>query len=135
MQRIILLTSLLLLTCAATTSAQSPATKPPVVTIVIVLKHPDPSPANVAKLIAALGRARTVAASLHDPGKARLHESTFAGDGAGTFIVTVEYPSLQAMAEAEPRTRASAEWQQVIGGVMASGFKPVSQSLVTEVPY
>ena len=82
-----------------------------------------------------MGKARTVAASLHDPGKARLHASTFAGDGAGTYIVTVEYPSLQAMAEAQPRTQASAEWQQVIAGLMASGFKPVSESLVTEVPY
>lgn len=135
MQRIMLLTSLLLLTCAATTSAQSPTTKPPVVTMVIVLKHPDPSPANVAKLIAALAKARTVAASLHDPGNARLHESTFSGEGAGTYIITVEYPSLQAMAEAEPRMEASAEWRQAIGGVMASGFKPVSQSLVTEVPF
>jgi hypothetical protein len=135
MRRNILLSGLLLLAAATAGSAQTPPAKPPMVTIVIVLKHPDPSPANVAKLVAALSKARTVAASLHNPGKARLYASTYAGDGAGDFIVTVEFPNLQALAEAEPRMQASAEWQQVIGGLMASGFKPVSQSLVTEVPY
>jgi hypothetical protein len=135
MRKNILLTSLFLLATALTASAQTPPAKPPMVTIVIVLKNPDPSPANVAKLMAALGKARTVAVSLHNPGKARLYAATFAGDEAGTFIVTVEFPSLQALGEADPRMQASAEWQKVIGELMGSGFKPVSQSLVTEVPY
>jgi hypothetical protein len=135
MRKIILLTNLFLLATALTASAQTPPAKPPMVTIVIVLKNPDPSPANVAKLMAALVKARTVAASLHNPGKARLYAATYAGNEAGTFIVTVEFPNLQALAEADPRLQASAEWQKVIGELVGSGFKPVSQSLVTEVPY
>jgi hypothetical protein len=62
------------------------------------------------------------------PGKAPLYASTYASDEAGTFIVTVEFPNLQALAEAAPRIQASAEWQQVIGGLMASGFRPSATS-------
>jgi hypothetical protein len=135
MRRNILLSSLVILAAAVTGSAQTPAAKPPGVTIVIVLQNPNSSPANVAKLVAGLAKARKIAATYKDPGKARLYASTYAGNEAGSFVITVEYPSMLAMAQAEGRMQASKEWQDMVAEVMATGFKPVSQSLVTEVPY
>jgi hypothetical protein len=135
MRRNILLTGLVVLAFAVTGSAQSPPAKPPGVTVVIVLQNQDASPANVAKLVAAMAKARTISATYKEVGKARLFANTYGGNEAGSFIITVEYPSMQAMAAGNGRMQASKEWQQMVGEVMASGFKPVSQSLVTEVPY
>lgn len=135
MRRNILFAGLIMLATAVTGTAQTPAAKPPPVAVVIVLQPPDGSPATFAKLTASLAKARTIAAKLGNPGKARLYAPSFGGTDVNTCVIVVEYPSLLAMAEAEPKMAASAEWQAMVGEIMGGGFKLVSQSLVTEVVY
>ena len=57
------------------------------------------------------------------------------GDGAGRVIVTIEHPSLEALAQSQAKLNASPEFQQWQTDARASGIKQVSSSLVTELRF
>ena len=50
-------------------------------------------------------------------GTTRVWEATLAGDGTGTVVVGVEYPSLAAYAESTTKVSADAEWQKLMAGL------------------
>jgi hypothetical protein len=55
------------------------------------------------------------------------------GEGAGRVIVTVEHPSLAALAQSSAKLQASPEFQKWQTDAVASGIKQLSNSLVTEL--
>ena len=62
----------------------------------------------------------------------RVWQATLAGDGVGTVVVGVEYPSLTAFAEGEKKVQADPEYQQVIAG-LAEIRTLVARSLYDEI--
>jgi hypothetical protein len=47
----------------------------------------------------------------------RVWEATIAGDGSGTVVVGIEYPSLAAYAEGTEKMGADAEWTALLAGM------------------
>ena len=50
-------------------------------------------------------------------GTTRVWEATLAGDGTGTVVVGVEYPSLAAYAESTTKVSADSEWKAMIASL------------------
>jgi len=127
--RSILVTSCAIAAIASVSSAQAPSAAPPRVTEVIVLDVGS----NMQKFFDLTKRADAITKELQNPGKARYWISSWAGSEAGHVIVTIEFPSLLAMAQAEAKMNASPEFQKWIAEAQASGIKQLSQSIVTEL--
>src|SRR3990172_12156021 len=53
----------------------------------------------------------------------RVWEATLAGDGTGTVVVGIEYPSLAAFAENSTKVQADPEGQKLIAGVEDGGAR------------
>ena len=67
-------------------------------------------------------------------GKARIWIAKFAGPDANRVVVTVEYPSMVAMAQSLSKVNASPEWAQLVADAQATNIRPVSNSVVVEPP-
>jgi hypothetical protein len=131
----IFLIGTLLLLVAGVATAQSPPAKEPAVAQIIVLDvGPNPS-AAIPKLIDMMKRGNALAQKTGNHGKARLWVNTFAGPQAGTLIVVIETPSLGLLAADGAKMRMDPEWAKLFADVEATGFKVLSESLATEVPF
>lgn len=67
-------------------------------------------------------------------GKARIWMSEFAGPNSNRVIVTVEYPNMVAMAQSLSKVNASPEWAQLVADAQATEIKPISNSVLVEMP-
>ena len=65
-----------------------------------------------------------------NPGARTLWGAGFAGTATGTTILTVEYPSMSAMAEANGKTFASKEYQALSTEFQSAGMSFTSNSLM-----
>ena len=89
--------------------------------------------ANAAQFVALTKRATEIQDKLGSPGEQRVWAPAFGDQVAGVVIVTVEYPSFLAMAQAQAKSAASAEWQAFVQKVAAAGNRLVSNTLATDV--
>lgn len=101
----------------------------PRVTQVIVL---DVGP-HMRKFSDRSARAKSIAEKYESAGKARYWTATMAGPDTGRVIVTIEFPSLSALAESVTRMSASPEYAQLVADAEASGIKRLSVSVVSEL--
>jgi len=113
-------------------AADAPAPRAAHVTEVIVL---DVGAANMQKFMDLANRASAITKQLQVAGTVRYYVGTWAGEGSGHVIVTVEYPSLLSLAQAEAKTSASPEFRQWQTDAANSGIKQLSSSLVTELRF
>ena len=68
-----------------------------------------------------------------NPGERTLWGAGFAGTATGTTILTVEYPSMSAMAEANGKTFASKEYQALSTEFQSAGMSFTSNSLMFNI--
>ena len=125
----ILMSSCLLASAMAISAADAPAA--PHVTEVIVVDIGG----NMQKFQELAKRVDGISKQLHVGGTVRYHLATWAGEGSGRVIVTVEYPSLTALADSGAKMNASPEFRKWQADAQASGIKVLSQSLVTELRF
>jgi len=113
----------------AVSGADAPA--PPHVIEVIVLDVG----ANMQKFIDQSNRATAIMKKLQVGGTVRYYRSSWAGEGTGHVIVTIEYPSLVAFAQGTSKLDASPDFQRWRADAAASGIKELSSSIVTELRF
>jgi hypothetical protein len=119
----------LLASATAISAADAPAA--PHVTEVIVVDVGG----GMQKFQELAKRVDAISKQLHVGGTVRYHLATWAGEGAGRVIVTVEYPSLTALADSSAKMNASPEFRKWQADAQASGIKVLSESLVTELKF
>jgi ribosomal protein S5 len=90
---------------------------------------------NMQKFMELSKRAAEIAKQVHAGGTVRYYMTTWAGDGAGRVVVTIEHQSLAALAQSEATLNASPEFRKWQADVAASGIKELSSSLVTELRF
>jgi hypothetical protein len=99
----------------------------PVVLRVVVIETD-----NLDGYLKELDKSQAIRKRLQSPSVIRAWRARFAGDNAGTVIVSVEYPSLEAMARDEAKGAADPEWSAWLKG-LDKMRKIVSDSLYTEL--
>ncbi|HUK00844.1 MAG TPA: hypothetical protein VLW26_01040 [Steroidobacteraceae bacterium] len=110
-------------------AADTPA--PPHVTEVIVLDVGS----HMQKFMELANRASAITKQIQAGGTVRYYVSTWAGEGSGHVIVTVEHASLAALAQSDAKMNASPEFRKWQADADASGIKQLSNSLVTELKF
>ena len=65
--------------------------------------------------------------------KRRYMQASLAGPSTGTVAVVIEYPSLAAMAAAQEKLQADAEWQKYIDKFTETGMTVQSNSIWVEL--
>jgi hypothetical protein len=110
-------------------SSVAAAQEPPRVTNVIVFDVG----ADMAKFTELSKRARAIREKYQSTGKVRLWMSAFAGPNTNRVVVTVEYPSLVAMAQSWSKVTASPEWQKLIADARVTNIKRLSDSVLIEM--
>jgi hypothetical protein len=125
----ILMASCLIASALAVSAADAPA--PPHVVEVIVLDVGT----NMQKFQELANRIAAISKKQQAGGTVRYYVSTWSGEGAGRVIVTVEHPSLAALAQSQARRMASPDFQKWQADAQASGLKQLSSSLVTELRF
>jgi hypothetical protein len=118
-----------LLFVAATAPAASPPVEGPAVTEVLVFDVG----ANFQKFMELSKRADAVSKKYGSTGKARMWAAAYAGRDSGAVIVTVEHPSLVALARSAAKVEPSPEWRQLVADAQASSIKLMSDSIVVEL--
>ena len=121
--------SCLLAATMAISAADAPA--PPHVTEVIVVDVGG----NMQKFEELAKRVDGITKQLHAGGTVRYFVATWAGEGSGRVIVTIEHPSLAALEQSGQKMSASPEFRKWQADAQASGIKVVSESLVTELRF
>ncbi len=74
-------------------------------------------PGQMDAYLAKVKQLQGITKRLGTPGTTRVWEATLAGDGTGTVVVGVEYPSLAAYAESTTKVQADAEWKTLMAGL------------------
>ncbi|MGH9503486.1 MAG: hypothetical protein ACRD20_11610 [Terriglobales bacterium] len=114
---------ILLLVCAASSAAF--AQKATVLRVVVVKTD------NPTAYVQEIEKGRQIMKSLGVPGLTRVWQARFAGPEAGSIVVSIEYPSMEAFTEAYNKTNASSDYQNWIKG-LDKIRKIVSDSIYTE---
>jgi hypothetical protein len=102
------------------------AAAPTVVRVIVVQTD------NLDAYLKELERGRALLKRLEIPEEIRVFQARFAGPETGAVVVTVEFPSMAALAEAESKTAADAEYQTWLKG-LDKLRKIVSDSLYNEL--
>jgi hypothetical protein len=89
---------------------------------------------DLAKFTELSKRAQTINQKYASTGKARMWLAAIAGPDSNRVIVTVEYPSLVAMAQSISKVNSSPEWMQLVADAQATSIRPISNSVVVEIP-
>jgi hypothetical protein len=113
----------LLFVCAATSAAF--AQKATVVRVVVVKTD------NPAAYAQEIEKGRQVMKGLGVQATTRVFQARFAGPEAGAVVVSIEYPSMDAFADAYKKTSASSDYQNWLKD-LDKVRKIVSDSLYTE---
>lgn len=82
--------------------------------------------------LARLADTIAIAQELSPDGKWRVWVASYSGTSTGTVYVTVEYPSMAAMAAADEASDASAEFQASIARLAELGRTIVSRAILNE---
>jgi len=98
-----------LVVCALSNAAL--AQKGPVSRVIIVKTD------NLGAYVQQIEKGKTLMKSLGMQGQPRVWRASFAGPEAGTIVVTIEYPSLAALASDYAKVSASSEYQEWIKGL------------------
>jgi hypothetical protein len=114
---------ILLLVCAASSAAF--AQKATVLRVVVVKTD------NPTAYVQEIEKGRQIMKSLGVQGLTRVWQARFAGPEAGSVVVSIEYPSMEAFTEAYNKTNASSDYQNWIKG-LDKIRKIVSDSIYTE---
>lgn len=114
---------ILLLVCAASSSAF--AQKGAVLRVVMIKTD------NPAAYIQEIEKGRQILKSLGVQATTRVWQARFAGPEAGGIVASIEYPSMDAFADAYKKTSASADYQNWLKD-LDKIRKIVSDSLYTE---
>jgi hypothetical protein len=114
---------ILLLVCAASSSAF--AQKATVLRVVVVKTD------NPAAYAQEIEKGRQIIRSLGVQQITRVWQARFAGPEAGSMVVSIEYPSMEAFTEADAKEHASSDYQNWLKG-LDKVRKIVSDSLYTE---
>ena len=112
-----------LLVCAVSSAAV--AQKATILRVVVVKTD------NPAAYTQELEKGRQIMKSLGVQATTRVWLARFAGPEAGSMVVSIEYPSIEAFAEAYSKTNASSEYQAWVKG-LDKFRKIVSDSLYNE---
>lgn len=87
---------------------------------------------KVDEYVKEIERGKGIFQRLQSTGKIRMWRARFAGPNAGTVVVSVEYPSLSALAADDAKTASDQEFQTWLKG-LDKIRKIVSDSLYTEM--
>jgi ABC-type sugar transport system substrate-binding protein len=115
--------AVLLVVCLASSAAF--AQKATVLRVVVV-KTDDP-----ATYVQEIEKGRQLMKSLGIQGQTRVWQARFAGPEAGLVVVSIEYPSMVALADAYAKSNASSDYQAWLKG-LDKIRKIVSDSLYSE---
>jgi hypothetical protein len=121
------LTVLLGLIVLAGSSAVAAAAEPVVLRVIVV--ETDNLDGYMKEV---LEKSMPMRKRLQSPAVIRVWRARFAGDNAGDVVVSVEYPSLEAMARDEAKGAADPEWSAWLKG-LDKMRKIVSDNLYTEL--
>ena len=72
---------------------------------------------NVSGYVAELKKGQQLMKRLGSSGQIRVWRARFAGQDTGTVVVSVEYPSLVALAQDDAKAAADAEWAAWLKGL------------------
>jgi hypothetical protein len=111
---------------AADPTSADGAAGPTVVRVLVVQTD------NLDAYLKEIERGRALLKRLEIPEVIRVFQARFAGPEAGAVVVTVEFPSMAALAEAEVKTAADAEYQTWLKG-LDKLRKIISDSLYNEL--
>ena len=115
--------AVLLLVCAASTAAFAQKTT---VLRVVVVKTDNP-----AAYVQEIEKGRQIMKGLGVQQTMRVWQARFAGPEAGAVVVSIEYPSMDAFADAFKKTSASSDYQNWLKD-LDKVRKIVSDSIYTE---
>jgi ABC-type sugar transport system substrate-binding protein len=115
--------AVLLLVCAASTAAFAQKTT---VLRVVVVKTDNP-----AAYVQEIEKGRQIMKGLGVQQTTRVWQARFAGPEAGAAVVSIEYPSMDAFADAFKKTSASSDYQNWLKD-LDKVRKIVSDSIYTE---
>lgn len=120
---------LLLLLVVALLVSVSPSAQAadPVVLRVIVVQTDD-----MTGYLKEIENAKAINKRLSGSSTVRVWKARFAGDEAGSVVVSIEYPSLMAMAQDEQKSQADPEYKALLGR-LDKMRKIVSDSLYNEL--
>ena len=107
-------------------SALALAAEPVVLRVIVVQTD------NLDGYLKELDKSQPMRKRLQSPAVIRAWRARFAGENAGAVVVSVEYPSLEAMARDEAKGAADPEWSAWLKG-LDKMRKIVSDSLYTEL--
>ena len=107
-------------------SAVALAAEPVVLRVIVVQTD------NLDGYLKELDKSQPMRKRLQSPAVIRAWRARFAGENAGDIVVSVEYPSLEAMARDEAKGAADPEWSAWLKG-LDKMRKIVSDSLYTEL--
>jgi hypothetical protein len=115
---------------AITSSRVASAQEAPHVTNVIVFDVGT----DLAKFTALSKRANAISEKYGSTGKARIWIAAFAGPDSDRVVVAVEYPNMVSMVQSMNKVNASPEWRQLLADAQATHIKPISNSVLVELP-
>ncbi len=122
-RNIVMAVVICLLVCAASSAAF--AQKGTVLRVVVVKTD------NPAAYVQEIEKGRQIMKSLGVQATTRVWQARFAGPEAGAMVVSIEYPSMEAFADAYKKTNASTDYQNWVKG-LDKIRKIVSDSIYTE---
>jgi hypothetical protein len=100
---------ILLIVCALSSAAL--AQKATVLRVVVVKTD------NPAAYVQEIEKGRQIMKSLGVQAETRVWQARFAGQDAGTVVVTIEFPNMAAFAEGDTKTHASTDYQNWVKGL------------------
>ena len=84
---------------------------------------------NTRALLAEAQKTREIFKRLGINAQRRYLQATLAGDQSGSIAVTIEYPSLKSLAEAQEKLADDKEWQDYIERITDKGMTVESNSI------
>jgi hypothetical protein len=84
---------------------------------------------NTDALLAEAEKTREIFKRLGIDAKRRYLQASLAGDQTGSIAVTIEYPNLKSLAEAQEKLQDDKEWQDYIQGFTEKGMTVESNSI------
>ena len=118
--------ALLSLTLVLSASTLAMGAEPTVLRVIVIETE------NVDAYVKEVERGKAMLKSRGSPAELRIWRASFAGPQAGTVVVSVEYPSLTALAEDYAKLSADSEYQTWLKG-LDKIRKIVSDSLYNEL--
>ncbi len=88
---------------------------------------------NLPALLDIVKRARSINERLGTAGSARVWQATLAGDQTNSVGIGIEFESLEALAQAQTKQQADAEWQKLFEEVQQKGITATTNQIWTDI--